>query len=54
MIERKTEMQKDGITKNIDESLVSLYLNMGWSKGNKEKPFEKITTKESKKLFNKD
>ena len=54
MIERKTEMQKDGITKSIDESLVSLYLNMGWSKDNKEKAVEKTTTKESKKLFNKD
>jgi len=30
-MERKIDMQKDGVIKGIDEGLVSLYLNMGWS-----------------------
>lgn len=56
MIERKIEIEKDNVIKSIDENLVSLYLNMGWSKvENKKEETVKSETKEStKKLFKKE
>lgn len=32
MIERKIEVEKDGVIKSVDENLVSTYINVGWSK----------------------
>lgn len=56
MIEKKIELQKDNVTKSVDENLVSMYLNMGWSKVDKQKEIaEKVISKKgSKSLFKKD
>lgn len=32
MIERKIKLKKDNVEKEITENLVSIYLNMGWTK----------------------
>ena len=32
MIERFVEIEKDNVSKKVNENLVSIYLNMGWSK----------------------
>jgi len=37
MIERKIRMKKDNVEKEITENLVSIYLNMGWTKVNGKK-----------------
>lgn len=42
MIERKIEVEKDGVIKSIDENLLSTYINVGWSE-KKEIPTHKRT-----------
>ena len=52
MIERKIEMQKDDIIKNVDENIVSLYMNMGWKQVEQPKKVksEEVTKKSIKGL----
>lgn len=56
MVERKIELQKDNVIKSIDENLVSMYLNMGWTKVDKQKQIAKklISKNSGRKLFKKD
>lgn len=51
MIERKIEMNKDKVTKSIDENLVSIYENMGWTKVNSKRNFEVKDEKPQSKGF---